>query len=94
MSLTATLLLIFVPAATFATVHGLTRKWWKSAEGSALVFSASGWALVSGAFLLDMHVSDVSDAAWLCIATLAAASQWLKVWILFRARRDRVAASR
>jgi hypothetical protein len=84
--LTAALVLILVPSVAFLCIHGFTRPWWKSWESRAMMTSATGWALVSAGFLVNNH-ADVPDWAWVAVAGVGAASQWLKLWILVQSRR-------
>lgn len=89
--LTAALVLLLGLSVTFLVLYALARPWWRSWEGRALVTSATGWALVSGGFLVDDHLSNVPTAAWIVIAYVAVLSATLKVWlvILSRIERDR-----
>lgn len=83
--LTVVLFVIFVPQVLFAALYGLTRRWWKTPEGAALFFSSVGWSLVSGGFLVDLHMLDVSDMAWLLVGVVAASAACLKFLFLARA---------
>ena len=94
MSLTVALLVVFVCQVLFLVGYGLARPWWKSWEGTALVVSSAGWAIVAGAFLVDWHMEDVPDGLWATAATVAAVAALLKLWILVQSRRPRPAKHR
>lgn len=85
--LTVALVLLFTLSFAFLSTYGVTRPWWRSWEGRALVTSATGWALISGGFLIDEYATEVPDLAWVAIAYVAVLSAALKLWTFHRARR-------
>lgn len=88
MLLTVALVLGCAMSLTFLLIYGLTRPWWRSWEGRALIASSTGWALVTGGFLIDTHVLNVGEQVWVFVAYVAAVAAALKLWILVQASRD------
>lgn len=84
--LTLGLVLLCAFSSAFLFVYGLTRAWWKSWEGRALIASSAGWAALSGGFLIDWYARDLPDWLWLAIAYLGVVAAVLKLWILIQSR--------
>ena len=75
------LFLIAVPTTLFVLLYGLTRRWWESWEGRALLTAAVGLMLMSVGFLVDDRW-DVPDPTWLVVGSVIAVGAWLKLGLL------------
>lgn len=82
------LVAMFVPNTAFALWYGLSKRWYGSPEGWALLASSTAWALVSGGFLVE-YVQNVHDLLWACIGFVAATAGWMKLLLLATSKRRR-----